>query len=122
TTIRPAIVECAREYPFVGWNEGVNTSGPIVWLLSTSFRRFPAKPTNTFDVVPVDTVARATILATAALLRGNAKSVYQVASGHRNPLTFARALDLSALANRRRCRTSEDFVERRIIPHLGGVC
>ena len=46
TTVRPAIVECAWRYPFPGWNEGINTSGPILWLLSTSFQRFPARATN----------------------------------------------------------------------------
>jgi long-chain acyl-CoA synthetase len=122
TTVRPAIVECAREYPFVGWNEGVNTSGPIVWLLSTSFRRFPAKAKNVFDVVPVDTVARAMTLAAAATLRGEAKPVYHVASGHRNPLTFERALDLNALALRKRNGASADFYEREILRHLDSVC
>lgn len=32
TIVRPSIVECAREFPFPGWNEGLNTSGPIVWM------------------------------------------------------------------------------------------
>ncbi len=122
TTVRPAIVECAREYPFAGWNEGVNTSGPIVWLLSTSFRRFPAKAKNVFDVVPVDTVARAMTLVTAAALRGEAKPVYQVASGHANPLTFERALDLNALAYRKRFKNEKGFYEREVLTRLDSVC
>lgn len=122
TTVRPAIVECAREYPFVGWNEGVNTSGPIVWLLSTSFRRFPAKAKNVFDVVPVDTVARAMTLVTAASLRGEAKSVYHVASGHQNPLTFERALDLNALAYRKRFGSEKAFYEREVLSRLDSFC
>lgn len=112
TTVRPAIVECAREYPFAGWNEGVNTSGPIVWLLSTSFQRFPARAKNVFDVVPVDTVARAMTLVTAASLRGDAKSVYHIASGDQNPLTFERALDLNALAYRKRSSAGHGLFSR----------
>ena len=27
TIIRPSVVECARNYPFMGWNEGINTHG-----------------------------------------------------------------------------------------------
>lgn len=121
TTVRPAIVECARSYPFPGWNEGVNTSAPIVWLLSTTFRRFPARPTTRFDVVPVDTVARAVTLATAAVLRGEAKPVYQVASGHMNPLFFDRATELTNLAVRKMHQTSEDFFERHVLSRMDAV-
>ncbi|MEM9188779.1 MAG: SDR family oxidoreductase [Myxococcota bacterium] len=101
TTIRPAIVECALAYPFRGWNEGVNTSGPICWLLSTWFRRFPAGPHVHFDIVPVDTVARATTLITARALHGEARDIYQLGSGHKNPLYFERAIELNNMAIRR---------------------
>lgn len=118
TTVRPAIVECARSFPFTGWNEGVNTSAPIVWLLSTSFRRFTARPTNIFDVVPVDTVGRAVVLATAAMLRDDAKPVYQVASGHVNPLRFERAVELTSLAMRKRHGSSDDWFEKHVLKRL----
>ncbi|MBW2462854.1 MAG: SDR family oxidoreductase [Deltaproteobacteria bacterium] len=99
--VRPAIVESARNYPFAGWNEGINTSGPLVWLLSSWFRSFPANPKNHFDVVPVDTVARGALLVLAAQLRGEAEGVYHFGSSATNPLTFRRAIDLTALAARR---------------------
>ncbi|MDH5491739.1 MAG: SDR family oxidoreductase, partial [Myxococcales bacterium] len=101
TTVRPAIVECAREFPFVGWNEGINTSGPLVWLLGSSFRRFPSRSSNHFDVVPVDTVARGTMLATALALRDEAEEIFHVASSDQNPFLLGRAIELTALAWRR---------------------
>ncbi len=122
TTVRPAIVVCAQEFPFLGWNEGVNTSGPIVWLLQTAFQRFPARPTNRFDVVPVDMVCRGMCLVTASALRDEAKTIYQVGSGHLNPLSFARAVDLNALAGRKRLGESESTFERRILRHLDPIC
>ncbi|MEM6956726.1 MAG: SDR family oxidoreductase [Myxococcota bacterium] len=121
TTFRPAIVECARSYPFAGWNEGINTSGPIVWLLGTSFQRFPAKATNHFDVVPVDTVARSMMLVVGAALRDDAKAVYHCASSATNPLTFERAVDLTALGTRRTNRKSDDASER-FASRLDAVC
>ncbi|MFW5921084.1 MAG: SDR family oxidoreductase, partial [Polyangiales bacterium] len=101
TMVRPAIVECARSYPFEGWNQGINTSGPLVWLFSTSFRHFPSRPDHHFDVVPVDTVARGVMLVAAAALRDEARDVYQLGSSDTNPLTFGRAIDLTNLAVRR---------------------
>lgn len=101
TTFRPAIVECARSYPFAGWNEGINTSGPLVWLLSTPFRRLPAKSDIFFDVVPVDTVARSMVMVVGDALRDDAHEIYHCGSGHTNPLMMHRAMDLTTLALRR---------------------
>lgn len=121
-SVRPAIVECARSFPFTGWNEGINTSGPIIWLLGTAFRRFPAGKDNHFDVIPVDTVCRGVTLATAACLRGEAKEIYQLASSGENPFTFARAVELTGLAHRRiynqaESTTYERLVLRNLEPH-----
>jgi long-chain acyl-CoA synthetase len=122
TFVRPAIVESAMSYPFPGWNEGMNTSGPIVWLMSTWFRRLPARPDNHFDVVPVDTVARGTTVAVGEALRDVAAPVYHLASSATNPLTFARAIDLNALAYRRRySRTRSTDLERLVKRHFDGV-
>ena len=30
TTVRPAVVESSLKYPFPGWNQGINTSAPLV--------------------------------------------------------------------------------------------
>jgi thioester reductase-like protein len=121
TTVRPAIVECARRFPFTGWNEGVNTSAPLVWLLSTTFRALPARPTLHFDVVPVDTVARAMTIATAAALEDRAEKIYHVASSHENPLTFERALELTNLKYRKVHRGESDPFTRHVLSRLDTV-
>jgi nucleoside-diphosphate-sugar epimerase len=122
TVVRPAIVECARGYPFEGWNEGINTSGPLVWLFSTSFRHFPSRPHHRFDVIPVDTVARGTLLVAAATLRDRAERVYQLGTSHHNPLTFRRAIDLTNLAIRRvHGRDDARAVDRWLTRHMDVV-
>jgi long-chain acyl-CoA synthetase len=122
TMLRPAIVECAHEFPFPGWNEGVNTSAPIVWLMSSWFRRLPASPDHHFDVIPVDTVAKAAALVTALAMRGEAEPVYQLASSSANPLLFQRAVDLNSLAYRRRYgRDESTWVERNVKRYFDGV-
>jgi nucleoside-diphosphate-sugar epimerase len=103
-TLRPAIVECARNYPFSGWNEGINTAGPIVALMSTWFRNLPSKPQNHFDVIPVDTVVRGCTLALAALLQGKHQAVYQLACSDHNPYTFGQVVDYNGLAVKRYLR------------------
>ena len=122
TTFRPAIVECAETYPFPGWNEGINTSGPIVWLLGTSFQRFPAKPNNHFDVVPVDMVSRCMLVVVAAALRDEAKSIYHCASSHQNPLNFERAVELTGLGCRQVHAQSDDAFERNILRRVDAIC
>ncbi len=39
--VRPAIVETSIEKPFLGWNEGINTSASLSYLLGTFFRQLP---------------------------------------------------------------------------------
>jgi long-chain acyl-CoA synthetase len=39
--VRPSIVESSQRSPFTGWNEGINTSGPLSYLLGTNFRQLP---------------------------------------------------------------------------------
>src|SRR5260370_3474844 len=36
--VRPSILESSERSPFTGWNEGINTSGPLSYLLGTHFR------------------------------------------------------------------------------------
>ena len=105
-----------------GWNEGINTSGPLVWLLSSWFRKLPAGRDVHFDVIPVDTVARGLIAVLAAALRDEAEDVYQLGSGHTNPLLFERALDLTALGVRRiHGKPDATPLNRLLIKHLDSV-
>ena len=41
--VRPAIVETSVSKPFVGWNEGINTSASLSYLLGTYFRQLPTQ-------------------------------------------------------------------------------
>src|SRR5690606_25971634 len=91
--VRPSIVACARTFPFAGWNEGLNTAGPLAWLISTAFRELPTRPDHHFDVVPVDDVARGMTLVLAAMLRdalpertSDGPPVFHLASSDANPL------------------------------------
>lgn len=122
TIVRPSIVECAERFPFAGWNEGLNTAGPLAWLISTAFRRLPAVPDHRFDVVPVDLVARGMLLTCAAALRDEAPPVVQLASSDTNPLTFGRTIELTGLALRRYTRKGGGTpLERRWFRHLDPV-
>ncbi len=128
TIVRPAVIECALDYPFAGWNEGLNTAGPLAWLLSSPFRGLPAKPANRFDVVPVDRVVRGMLLALAAALRDEPPAIWQLGTSARNPLTFGRAIELNGLAYRKHTRddtTALDVFLRHLdplpAPHRRGV-
>ena len=120
-TIRPAIVECARNYPFAGWNEGINTAGPIVALMSTWYRHLPSKPQNHFDVIPVDTVVRGCTLAMAALLQGEHQSVYQLACSDHNPYTFEQVVDFNGIAQMRHQRIHGSTFEERFAVFMDGI-
>jgi len=101
---RPAIVESALAFPFPGWNEGFNTSGPLVYLAGTWFRHIPAKAGNPLDIIPVDFICNGLFTVGAALLRGEHQPVYQVGTSHRNFLAIDRLTELSALAHRQHLR------------------
>ncbi|MCA9567571.1 MAG: SDR family oxidoreductase, partial [Myxococcales bacterium] len=122
TIARPSIVECAATFPFPGWNEGINTAGPLAWLISTAFRRLPANPEHRFDIVPVDHVARGMLILSAAALEGRAPRVAQLASGDVHPLTFGRTIELTGLGLRRYVRKGGGTdLERTWFRHLDPV-
>lgn len=115
---RPAIVECADSFPFAGWNEGINTAGPIIWLLSTAFRSLPAQRDNTLDVIPVDLCARGVTLVLAHHLAGTAPEVVQLAAGP-HTMRFDRAVELSSLGARKyRGRPGAKAYERYFLRYM----
>lgn len=115
TIFRPAIVESAAEYPFPGWNQGFNTSGPLIYLTQGWFRHVPARDDNPFDVIPVDYVCKALTVASAALLEGRHAPVYQCGSSDLNLLTIGRAVELTALAHRKHLRRRGDSAVERVV-------
>jgi nucleoside-diphosphate-sugar epimerase len=122
TVVRPTIVECARRFPFPGWNEGLNTSAPLAWLISTAFRDFPSRAHHHFDIAPVDLVSRGITLAAAAALDGRGGGVMHLGTSGSHPVTFGRIIELTGLANRRRLRESPDASPLdRAVAHLDPI-
>ena len=120
--VRPAIVESARTFPFLGWNEGVNTCAPLVYIYWKGQRFTPSKPDNILDVVPVDDVCRGTLAAGAAVMLGRHKRVYQFSTGDHNPLRMDRAIELTNLAWRKRYDADEkNLLKRHLLRNMDSV-
>lgn len=97
TIVRPSIVESSHHYPFAGWNEGFNTTGPIAYLVKGWFRYFPADEDHPFDVIPVDTVVTGLTIASAQLLSNEqTPEVFHINSCFLNSFTIGDACVLSS--------------------------
>jgi len=100
TIFRPAIIESSVSYPFPGWNEGMNTTAPIMFLIHKGHRFIPTRPDIRIDIVPVDWVTGLMLGMTAALMNGVHEKVYHCGTSDRNPMTIPRIVELCALASR----------------------
>lgn len=100
TIFRPAIIESSMSYPFPGWNEGMNTTAPIMFLIHKGHRFIPTRPDVRIDIVPVDWVTGLMLAMTAALIKGVHEPVYHCGTSDRNPMTVPRIVELCALASR----------------------
>src|SRR5215468_5028915 len=105
--VRPSIVESSERSPFAGWNEGINTSGPLSYLLSTNFRQLPSNERKCLDVIPVDMVCRGMTLIAAALVTRRNERLYQLATSAVNPVNMGRSIELTGLAHRKHYRTTQ---------------
>jgi long-chain acyl-CoA synthetase len=105
--VRPAIVESSIAQPFRGWNEGINTSASLSYLLGTYFRQLPTNERKRLDIVPVDAVCRGMTLIAAAVLERRNDSVYQLATSVTNPCDMRRSIELTSLAHRKHYRAHE---------------
>jgi thioester reductase-like protein len=107
--VRPSIVESSERSPFTGWNEGINTSGPLSYLLGTNFRQLPSNERKCLDVIPVDMVCRGmTLIASAVVARRNAR-LYHLATSAINPVNMGRSIELTGLAHRKHYRTTQSI-------------
>jgi len=118
TVVRPAVVESAVRYPFPGWNEGFNTTAPLVYLVLKGHRMVPAGEDTALDLIPVDFVAAGMLLATAAVLAGEHEPVYQLGSSGVNRVTARRLTELTALAVREHYRAKADAGEDKLRSRL----
>lgn len=100
TIVRPAVVESSQEYPFPGWNEGINTSAPILYMASKGQVQFPSDKHVHLDIIPVDMVCAGMIASLAELLEGTQKSVYQYGTTDTNACLMPRYLEIAGLYKR----------------------
>lgn len=97
---RPACCESTIEFPFPGWNEGIGTSAPIVFLIMKGHHQVVARDVI-LDFIPADTVCAGMILSLAELLEGTHKPVYQYGTSDVNPGTSDRLGELMGLYRRK---------------------
>ncbi len=105
--VRPAIVETSVEKPFRGWNEGINTSASLSYLLGTSFRQLPSNEHKRLDIIPVDAVCQGMTLIAAAVLENRHDRIYHLATSVTNPCDMRRSIELTSLAHRKHYRAQE---------------
>jgi thioester reductase-like protein len=105
--VRPAIVETSVAKPFRGWNEGINTSASLSYLLGTSFRQLPSNERKRLDIIPVDAVCAGMTLIAAALIERRHDPLYQLATSVTNPCDMGRSIELTSLGHRRHYRAQE---------------
>jgi long-chain acyl-CoA synthetase len=107
--VRPSIVETSTDQPFPGWNEGINTSAPLSYLLGTYFRQLPTNERKCLDVVPVDMVCRGMTLIAAAIVARRHQPIYQLATSSSNPCDMGRSIELTGLAHRKHYRAQQSL-------------
>lgn len=105
--VRPAIVETSISKPFLGWNEGINTSASLSYLLGTYFRQLPSNESKRLDIIPVDSVSAGMTLVGAAVMERRHDSLYQLATSVTNPCDMGRSIELTSLAHRKHYRAQE---------------
>jgi alcohol-forming fatty acyl-CoA reductase len=105
--VRPAIVETSVSKPFVGWNEGINTSASLSYLLGTYFRQLPSNESKRLDIIPVDAVCAGMTLIAAAVMERRHEPLYQLATSVTNPCNMGRSIELTSLAHRKHYRAQE---------------
>jgi thioester reductase-like protein/phosphoserine phosphatase len=105
--VRPAIVETSVRKPFLGWNEGINTSASLSYLLGTYFRQLPSNESKRLDIIPVDAVCDGMTLIAAAVVERRHDQLYQLATSATNPCDMGRSIELTSLGHRKHYRAQE---------------
>ena len=104
TIVRPAVIESSVVFPFCGWNEGVNTSAPYIYMALKGQVQFPAAHDVRLDIIPVDMVASGMIASLAELIDGTAAPVYQYGSSDVNGCRMTRYMEIIGLYKRKKVR------------------
>ena len=94
TIVRPSIIESAMQEPVPGWIRGFRMAEPIIISYARGLlKEFPGIPEGVVDVIPVDMVVAAIVAVVAEGPGPDGPSVYQVASGSRQPLRYREMVD-----------------------------
>lgn len=89
SVVRPSIIESALARPYPGWIEGFKMAEPLILAFGRGeLPDFPSSPDGVIDIIPVDLVANALLVAAANPPDPAAPAYYHVCSGSRNPLLF----------------------------------
>ncbi len=106
--VRPAIVETSVEKPFCGWNEGINTSASLSYLLGTYFRQLPSNERKRLDLIPVDSVCGRHDADRGGDYRAAQRSrSISWPTSVTNPCDMRRSIELTSLAHRKHYRAQE---------------
>ncbi len=99
TIARPACCESTIEFPEPGWNEGIGTSAPIIFLAMKGHHQIIGREVL-LDFIPADVVCAGMIVTLAELLEGTQKPVYQYGASDVNGATSRRFGELIGLYKR----------------------
>jgi long-chain acyl-CoA synthetase len=105
--VRPTIVESAIQYPFPGWNEGFNTTAPLILFALNGQNEYPINKNLVLDIIPVDYVASAILAVAAQACVEQPKLAHQLCSGDVNPNKMRRIVTLLGLYKRRHFKDKE---------------
>jgi len=95
TIVRPSIIESALAEPVPGWIRGFRMAEPVIISYARGLlKEFPGLPEGVVDVIPVDLVVAALVAVAAQGPDPSGPTVYQSASGSRNPLRYRKLVEL----------------------------
>ncbi|KAE8719516.1 Fatty acyl-CoA reductase 1 [Hibiscus syriacus] len=91
--IRPSMISSTYKQPFPGWIEGIRTFDSIVVRYGQgTISCFLGNPSSPLDLVPVDMVVNAMLVAMEVHFADNqtsSETIYHVSSSFRNPLRYS---------------------------------
>ncbi len=119
--LRPSIIESSLRTPARGWIDGFRMMDPlIVGYARGQIADFPGNPEAVVDVVPVDSVVNALLMAIPWTHSGKAPFVFQVASGAGGPLLLKdfRRLLAEYFEKEPLCRLGENGLPRLTFPEV----
>ncbi|GAC1388587.1 MAG: hypothetical protein NVSMB4_14780 [Acidimicrobiales bacterium] len=95
TIVRPSIIESSLSEPVPGWIRGFRMAEPVIISYARGLlKEFPGLPEGVVDVIPVDLVVAALVAVAATGPDPAGPTVYQSASGDRNPLRYRDLVNL----------------------------